>query len=138
MNKINIVGISLIIFVIATASTCAKNKADCHYYYTLKNNTSSAFYFGWSYDSALSRLDYPPTASPETYKCEANTEKSHRLNRCYEDDLSYFGKMYIFIFDAQVLETTSWDTVKHNYMLLKRYELTKVQLDSVNWYIKYP
>ena len=127
LKKVNIIVLGLIIFIITTASTCAKNKANCHYYYTLKNNSSASIYFGLGFDSSLIRLSYNPASSPPEFKCNVNNEKSQRLNRCYEGDLDYFGRMYIFIFDAHVLETTPWDTVKQNYMLLKRYELTKAQ-----------
>jgi hypothetical protein len=138
MKNIRIVGIVIISFLITTASTCAKNKANCHYYYTMKNNSSAPFYFGFAFDSSLLRLSYNPASSPAEFKCDMHDEKSDRINRCYEGDLNYFGKMYIFIFDTNVLETTPWDTVKKNYIILKKYELTKAQLDSADWYINYP
>ncbi len=43
-----------------------------------------------------------------------------------------------FIYDAQTLETTPWDTVVKKYMILKRHDLTKKDLDSMGWKITYP
>jgi len=44
----------------------------------------------------------------------------------------------MFIFDAHTIETTPWDSiVKHN-MILKRYQLTKTDMEKSNWTITYP
>jgi hypothetical protein len=44
----------------------------------------------------------------------------------------------VFIFDAQVLENTPWDTVKAKYIILKRYDLSLDDLNKLNWTITYP
>ncbi len=129
-----------VIAVCCMGSTCKKNKSNCHRYYTVKNNSNKAIYFIWNIDSALSSLNFPPGASSAEYKCEANTQKSDSYPGCIEDVINNCSNklMYVFIFDAQIIETIPWDTVKQNYMLLKRYSLTKAQLDSANWIINYP
>lgn len=131
----------LLFFIVTRAMTCyKKNTLDCHSNFEIRNNSSGSIYFGLGYDSSLLLLDYPPVVSPENYKCLAFSTKEKSFGRCLEGDISYTPtkKLYFFIFDAAVLESTPWQTVKQNYMLLKRYDLTETQLDSANWVIDYP
>jgi hypothetical protein len=53
---------------------------------------------------------------------------------CYEN----FSYTNIYIFDEQVLETISWNTVGENYMVLQRYDLTPEDLQKLKWQIPYP
>lgn len=46
--------------------------------------------------------------------------------------------MTILLFDKAVVENTPWKTIREDYMVLKRYEYTLKQLDSLNWTITYP
>ena len=43
-----------------------------------------------------------------------------------------------FIYDACILETTPWDTIKAKYIVLKRYDLSLQDLQQMNWTITYP
>jgi hypothetical protein len=130
----------LLIAIVSFGDTCSKNKPNCHEYYTIKNNSNGAIYFRWSRDSALNSLSYSPGSSPAEYKCAANDKANDTHRACYEAEinLSSLKKLNIWIFDAQIIETLPWDTVKKNYMILKRYSLTEEQLDSANWIINYP
>lgn len=119
---------------------CRKNRGDCHTLYLVENQTNKALYFIYAYDSSLSKLDYNPGLSPAKYKCEANSEKSDFSieGSCFGPDGVIHPYMHIFIFDAGVIETTSWTTIKQNRLMLKRFDLTNTQLDSCNWIITYP
>jgi len=44
----------------------------------------------------------------------------------------------VFIFDAHTIETTPWDSIVKHYMVLKRYQLTKSDMEKMNWIITYP
>jgi hypothetical protein len=139
MNRILFLILSLIA-VCNIGSTCKKNKSNCHRYFTVKNNSNKAIYFIWHADTAVSLLNYPPGASPVDYKCEANNQKIYFSRSCFEAIINNTSNkmLNVFIFNAETIETVSWDTIKKNYMLLKRYDLTKAQLDSANWIINYP
>ena len=52
---------------------------------------------------------------------------------------SFLGtkKLIIFIFSKKVIDTTPWDSVRNNYLILKRYDLDLKTLDSLNWRITY-
>lgn len=138
MKSINIFTVTIISLIILSANTCSKNKPDCHQIYSLKNNTNNSVYSIWGLDSSLQNISSSPSEDPATYKCDPNSDRSYVVRGdCYENHIVE-GRLNIFIFDAQVLETTDWQTVKDNYKVLKKYSLTKAQLDSANWMINYP
>ena len=47
-------------------------------------------------------------------------------------------KLIIFIFDAAIADSTPWETIKKNYLILKRYDLTLKDIDSLNFKVIYP
>jgi hypothetical protein len=63
---------------------------------------------------------------------------------CYEEVITKDNYLFpvdtikIFVFDAQVLETTPWATVTQNYMILQRYDLSLADLQRLNWTLTYP
>jgi hypothetical protein len=56
--------------------------------------------------------------------------------RAFQDDIQQ--KLLIFIFDAKIIENIPWDTIRNKYLVLKRYELTLKDLDSLNFKVSYP
>lgn len=48
------------------------------------------------------------------------------------------GKIMVFVFDANIVENTPWDTIRKNYLILKRYDLSYDDIVSLNWIITYP
>lgn len=118
-------------------ASCRKN--NCRTSYTIKNKSIKAIYFGTAYDSSFSRLDYNPGLSPSEFKCEPNSEKTDFSieGSCIDGEVNSFG-LHIFIFDADIIESTAWNTIKQNRLLIKRFDLTMAQLDSCNWVITYP
>lgn len=46
--------------------------------------------------------------------------------------------LMFFIFSADTLKKYSWDEIREDYKILKRYDLSVVDLDSLNWTITYP
>ena len=47
-------------------------------------------------------------------------------------------KLIVFIFDAAIADNMPWDTIKKKYLILKRYDLTLNDLDSLNFKVTYP
>lgn len=54
----------------------------------------------------------------------------------FKDDIHQ--KLIIFIFNATIVDNTPWDTIRKKYLILKRYELTLKDLDSLNFNVTYP
>ena len=86
-----------------------------------------------------------PVLNDNVYKIESGQTNTSALwaKSCYESNMKDsrvfpFGKTMIYIFDAAVLESTPWDTVKARNMYLKRYDLTLKDLQDRNWTITYP
>jgi hypothetical protein len=105
------------------------------------NNSDDPIYF----DNSLRYPDtltlYPnPAIDPGYFKINAHLTENDISRGYYEDKIltNTYGKIMYFIYDAQTLETTPWDTVVKKYMILKRYDLTKKDLDSLGWKITYP
>ncbi len=107
------------------------------------NNSNISIYFAPfdSYpDTSLYGRGVVPTSSAITYKVSAHTTEKLSVNCCWEDIISDLpcDTLMLFIFDAKVLETTPWDTVKAKYLVLKRYDLSLQDLEDMNWTITYP
>jgi hypothetical protein len=118
--------------------------SSCHKDEGLKlrvNNTSEkAIYVSWTRaypDTSLKNMVNP------TYNSQINKVGAHRLQPDYYGDPSkaffkYIDTLSVFVFDAQVLENTPWDTVKVKYLVLKRFDLSFDDLNKLNWIITYP
>jgi hypothetical protein len=46
--------------------------------------------------------------------------------------------LMLFLFSLGDVEMHPWDTISINYMVKRRYDLTKEDLDSLDWTITYP
>jgi hypothetical protein len=125
--------------IIFVSSTCVRDNENCHRTLILINDSDKAIYFhpSSSYPDTLT-LDYNPSEAGNDFKIEKNSFKKDIYRSCIEGKFLIANKIRYFIYDAQTLETTPWDTVKKNYMILKRYELTLQDLENMNWTITYP
>ena len=70
--------------------------------------------------------------------CEENRDAFFSRN-CIENtfDRDGFDTIYVFIFDAEVVENTSWEDVARDYLVLKRYDLSLDDLKQLDWKITY-
>lgn len=125
-------------------SCVRKETANCHFNIYVKNNSAKAVYiYGYhDYpDSSLKNKNYNPSVAGEYYRVNANATTNIYSRSCYEDVFRTSipsDTIMIYIFDAQTLETTPWETVKMNNMYLKRYDLSLQNLRNLNWLINYP
>ena len=140
MRSIKLLLLCIAIGLTTTDFSCQKQTDDYHSYYTLNNKTTAAVYSAWSFDSAMVGSEYPPALSPPTFKCEANSSRNYGYRgSSFEYNLNNppASHLYIYVFDAGVLETTQWDTVRKYHMYLARYQYSKTQMDSLNWTINF-
>lgn len=127
------------------SSTC-KKKSECHNTISFDNKSNKEFYVvgNTKYpDTDYYRYDVPnPTLSPINHKVYANQNNTSvlRLSTCYEYVLknTESDTIMVFIFDAQVLESTPWDTVKVNNLYLKRCDLSLQDLKNKDFKLTYP
>lgn len=132
--------IYLVIFLL-TLNSC-KDLYDTRLIFT--NESDSAIYVtvsdsGRFIDTAYVLVNYDPGNFPEKYKVSPNESKvvikpPISWDRVYEHE----DTLAFYIFDAEVIESLPWSTIKSNYMVLERYDLTLSDLEYLNWEIKYP
>ena len=145
MKPMNIL---IILSLIMLSATCKKeNTEDCHHSITVVNQSEKDIYvheyLGYP-DTVYFKHGPNPVLSPELNKVKAGESNTNALwgRDCWEIEFENFivpsEKIMIFIFDAQVLESTSWDTVVSNYMVLKRYDLSLEDLKQLDFTITYP
>jgi len=135
MKSINYV--FLIGLIIMLCSNCCKENEG--YKLRVNNTSTKSIYVTWTKgDSSLFKV-VNPTNEPRINKVEA-----HTIQNTYYGDASKglfdskTQKISVFIFDAQVLESTPWDTVQAKNMVLKRYDFTLQDLESIQWLVTYP
>jgi hypothetical protein len=44
----------------------------------------------------------------------------------------------LFLFSRDTVDKVPWEKIRNEYKVLRRYDLTKAKLDSLNWTISYP
>ena len=106
----------------------------------VNNISEKAIYVSWTSDNSDTSLNHitNPTYNPQTKKVEAHSVSNGYYGAPSQAYFEYIDTLSVFIFDAQVLETTSWDIVKAQYLVLKRYDLSLDDLNILNWIITYP
>lgn len=132
--------IKLLAVLILTVSSCRVNYYDTRLDFV--NNSDSSIYVSVSdfyKDTSYVYVNYYPGNSPDKYKIQSGETKSSikpigTWERVYEQQ----DTLAFYVFDAKVLETTSWDTIKSKYLVLKRYDLSFDDLEKLNWTITYP
>jgi hypothetical protein len=105
------------------------------------NNSSNTIY-------AIEGITYPDTIpdnySPlnmDMYRAECGAKATLMIRCCWE---SFFqtridsDTLMVFIIDEEVLLNNPWDTVRKNYMILKRYDLSLQDLIDLDWTVTYP
>jgi hypothetical protein len=139
---------SWIIIVITSLffyQACGDKEDNCHKTITFVNKTADALY-------VVANSDYPDTMAfrnqpnplldsnfTKVLSNENNTQALWRRD-CIElafKDLIPSDTLMIYVFDSEVLENTPWETVKTNYLILKRYDLSLQDLKNTNWTITY-
>jgi len=107
----------------------------------VKNVSDKAIYVSWTTDYPDTSLNHMvnPTYNPKIEKVEAYSVQKEYYQAPSEGLFSdNVDTLSVFIFDAKVLESTPWDTVKVNYLVLKRYDLSLADLIGLNWMVTYP
>lgn len=128
----------VIIFLISYAGTCKKNLfVERVYSIKVINNSSERIIF-------FDRREYPDTLLP--------------INKPYyftsqPDDFAYIDSkvdwpdvfsqlpndtLSIFILSSDTVNANSWDIIRSEYKILKRYDLSFQELENKNFTITYP
>ncbi len=143
----------LVLFCICTATTCRKKEdsENCHYAIEFSNNFEknlrvrpSMYVYNIPNSCGIRTLSYIyNTATDDMYlvrRGEQNNRKATEAGGCVESLFAehYADTLNIYIFDAEVIENTPWETVVRDYLVLKRYDLSLSDLQRLNWQVTYP
>jgi hypothetical protein len=128
------IGALLMLFISLSSSSCHKEE---HRYIYLKNNSSKSIYYGISYsypDTSLQKIEDVPGR---------NGNISHEIISGDQEtllaaDFAVNSTMQLFIFNADVIEKNTWDSIVTHHMVLKRYQYTESDMGKANWTITYP
>lgn len=136
----------LIILILFFNQACGDRLVDCHKTITFTNKTSDTLYVISAYeypDTMAFRILPNPLLDPystQVFPYEDNTKvlfSRDCLELVFKDFIPY-DTLMVYVFDGQVLKTHPWDSVKANYLVLKRYDLSLEDLVSMNWEITFP
>ena len=140
--------ILILLSFLLLSNTCNKKTENCHKAITFINNSDKELYVtrSWNYPDTISFAGIPnPALDPNFSKVNSHEKNTRALwgRDCYEvlfgsELYNYQDTLMVFVFDAQVLENTDWETVKQQYLILKRYDLSLEDLRNMDWTIEYP
>jgi hypothetical protein len=82
---------------------------------------------------------YNPSKNKTAYEVLPNSER-RIASRSWDQAVtrSASDTLMMFFYDADMVDTTDWDIVVSDYLVLKRYDLSLEDLQGMNWTITYP
>jgi hypothetical protein len=126
------------IFLLVIIVSCERK--DCHKTIKFVNYSDSIIYIGFTFGiDTLFASRFPNPISHDMYKVISMSENTSALTilSCLEGRISS-SYIRIYIFTEHVLSSNTWGSIQKNYMVLQRYDLTKADLQRLNWKITYP
>lgn len=141
-NIFNIHSRSYLIFftvLILFTISCTQGFEDCHEKLYLENRTQNSIYYVTTLKDGF--LNYDPT-NPNyvaDYKINKGDTQTVRIGlklSCWEQVLENAGGfVYIYIYDAAVMEAEGWEATKNKP--IKKYTLSSKQLNDLKWKITF-
>ena len=131
----------LVVFVwlLCISSKCSKE--DGHSKINVINNSSATLFVSHAYDTLIPSMVASYNSNKNSFAVNPYESKQiHVASRhgIIETDGRINPYLYLFVVDMQVLETYSFNTIKNDYMILQRYDVTVSDLQRLDWQITYP
>jgi hypothetical protein len=126
-------------FFLLIGGTCNNNE-EKHNSILFKNNSDKDLYVHGKFEYPDTSIDFSnPVLSGEYYKVISHsTNDPLEITDTYEGRFIQYDTLMVFVFDAETLENTPWDTITANYIILMRFDLSLEDLKRLNWTITYP
>jgi hypothetical protein len=136
--KLTRTALLLITSCILLSSTCYKEPVSSCRELTINNNSDKPIYTLYSLDYPDTSLNFQsPRINPNAKRIEAHSKQKidPKYGGCLGTNLRVPGvqKLSIFVFDAQLVESTPWSQVRQNYLVQKRWDLSQDDLDNNNY-----
>jgi len=103
----------------------------------VNNSDVDVYFYLGAIDRKFGGTLYPDTAISEVKAGIPVQKGSFRIYHYYEEDIQV-DTLCLFIFDADVYNTCSWDEIKNDYKILRRYDLSLQDIKRLNHAIYYP
>jgi len=136
--------IRLTIFISLTSLCCGRNYMFMGWDGRLKviNNSTKPIYAGYSesFPDTSIILFNDSNLLPDKQGSGSNIVYIHKLGSwdVYFKKKDAEFKLFVFIFDANVIEAKKWEEIVGSNLYLKRYEFSYEELKKINWQINYP
>jgi len=146
----NVIKISLVALICMATRCTDKENENCHTAIRFTNNSEKnlrvvdKFTHRFFTDPLDIRKGFAESANSVQFiikSSEQNNERATRSFSCYEKifiDEYFSDTVYVYVFDAAVVDTTPWDIVAKDYLVLKRYDLSLEDLQRLDWQVTYP
>jgi hypothetical protein len=127
----------LIVFICSTTS-CEKNQfVERVSSFWVKNNSSGNISISYSLlypDTAIAHIPrYKVTRVSSSEQVPIDSKKD--WEKVINEDIPG-RKLQVFVFE--IVDDNNWDSVKTNYLVKKRFDLSVDDLKAINWTIAYP
>jgi len=129
----------IFVFLLCNATTCDTDK--CHKTIAFVNCSLRDVYISFTVRTLDTLRFYKnfsnPFSNPEAcmVKIGEKNTVALRYRDCYDNFYVTDNSMFVYVFDAEVLETIPWDTVGKYYMVLKTIRPTLEEMERDNWTI---
>lgn len=88
-------------------------------------------------DSSYVFVNYNP-GNDDRFKIEPQDTLLYFFISGWKNNFGVNDTISFYFFDADVIENTPWETVKKEYLVLRRYDLTLENMKTLNWCVPYP
>lgn len=135
--------LAALICIVTICGTCLREDQG-HERIIFQNNSNLRLYLygeDISYpDTSIYFGDLTKTGTTQIVNPNSLNVSALEIQSIWEQRLSHPDQdtLMVFVFDADVIETVPWSTVVHDYMVLKRYDLSLRDLQKMNWTVTYP
>ena len=139
----NIIKFLLLSIVCITTTCLQKDSENCHYSIKFTNNSEQILYVNEHPDLYPDPFDIRNlsyfTPTQKDIKCCEEKRISY-MRSCIENAYNHgrIDTLFVYIFNAEVVENMPWEIVARDYLVLKRYDLTLDDLQWLDWKITYP
>ena len=141
--KITFISMGLLSILLITVCSKCEKAMDYSYEINLVNNAEHSI--GYYFATGGEHGTFYPDSLPETNEYIIY-DISKVLRPGYESHLEWEkffqalpnDTLSVFIFHTDTLNKYTWGEVRDGYMILKRYDLSLEDLESMNWTITYP
>lgn len=123
--------IFFLIIIVIFFESCI-NFIDHVYFINFNNNSSDSILISWQIkDTTIPENEPYLLLAPQKSITRIESKKKW-------DDILLENELIIFLYNKDTINHYTWDILKDNEKIIKRFKLTRNDLQNTNWIIEYP